>query len=199
MKLYNSPGSCSSASHIALLESGEKFEVIKLDLKSDRKLPDGRTLTDINPKGYVPVLELDDGSFLTENVAVLLYIADQNPESALAPLSDTTARYHLLEWLAFINSEIHKSMGMFFNPKLPEEMRPLLTANLDRRYAYIDERLSGGKFLMGDTFTVADAYLFIVSRWAPGVKYDMSEFANLQAWQKRVGDRESVKKALKPA
>lgn len=198
MKLYNSPGSCSSASHIALLESGEKFEVVKIDLQGDRKLPDGRSLTDINPKNYVPVLELEDGSYLTENIAVLLYIADQNPEAGLAPRSDTTARYHLLEWLAFVNSEVHKSLGMFFNPKLPAEMRPLITANLDKRYAYVDKRLSGSRFLMGDQFTVADAYLFIVSRWAPGVKYDMSNYANVKAWQKRVGDRESVKKALKP-
>ncbi len=198
MKLYNAPGSCSSASHIALIESGVKFDVVKLDLKSDRKLPDGRTLSDINPKGYVPVLELDDGTFLTENIAVLLYIADQNPNSGLAPPGDTTARYHLLEWLAFISTEVHKSMGGFFNPNLPAEMRPQITANLDRRYAYIDDKLAGNTFLMGDQFTVADAYLFIVSRWAPGVKYDLSAKQNVKEWQKRVGERDAVKQALKP-
>ncbi len=194
MKLYSSPGSCSSASHIALLEAGARFELIKLDLRSDRKLPDGRHLSDINPKGYVPVLELDDGSYLTENIAVLQYIADQYPEARLAPENGTMERYRLQEWLAFIGSEVHKTIGNFFNPKLPDEMRGIVTSQLDRRFDYIDSQLKGKTFLMGEQFTVADCYLYIVSSWAPGLNYELSKYANVLAWQKRVADRDSVRK-----
>ena len=120
MKLYTSPGSCSSASHIVLLEAGADFELVKLNLKTDRILPDGRHLNDINPKGYVPVLELDDGSMLTENVAILQYIADQYPDSKLAPPNGTIERTRLHEWLGFINSEIHKSLSNIFkSAKIP--------------------------------------------------------------------------------
>lgn len=195
MKLYSSPGSCSSASHIALLEAGANFEVIKLNLRSDRKLPDGRHLNDINPKGYVPVLELKDGSLLTENIAVLQYIADQHPQSGLAPENGTMERYRLQEWLAFISSEVHKAIGSFFNPKLPVEMREIVTSQLNRRFDYIDKQLKGKLFLMGNQFTVADAYLYIVSSWAPGLNYDLSNYANVLAWQKRVADRDSVRAA----
>lgn len=195
MKLYSSPGSCSSASHIALLEAGATFEVIKLNLRSDRKLPDGRHLNDINPKGYVPVLELDDGSLLTENVAVLQYIADQYPHSGLAPENGTMERYRLQEWLAFISSEVHKTIGNFFNPKLPDEMREIVTSQLNRRFDYIDMQLKGKLFLMGDQFTVADCYLYIVSGWSPGLNYDLSKYANVLAWQKRVANRDSVREA----
>jgi glutathione S-transferase len=194
VKLYGATGSCSAASHIALVEANADFEVIKLDLKSDRKLPDGRALSDINPKGYVPVLELDDGSFLTENVAVLQYIADQYPKSGLAPAIGTMDRYRLQEWLAFINSEVHKAYSHFFNPKLPAEMRQILTNSLNTRYKYIDTRLAGKNYLMGDQFTVADCYLFVVSSWAPALKYDLSGNENVLKWQKRVAARDSVRK-----
>lgn len=195
MKLYSSPGSCSSASHIALLEAGATFELIKLDLRSDRKLPDGRHLNDINPKGYVPVLELEDGSFLTENIAILQYIADQYPHSGLAPENGTMERYRLQEWLAFIASEVHKPIGNFFNPNLPGEMREIVTNQLNGRFDYIDMRLQGSSFLMGDQFTVADCYLYIVSSWLPGLSYDLSRYTNILEWQKRVMDRDSVQKA----
>lgn len=195
MKLYSAPGSCSSASHIALLEAGASFEVIKLNLRSDRTLPDGRHLNDINPKGYVPVLELKDGSLLTENVAILQYIADQYPQSKIAPENGTMERYRLQEWLAFISSEVHKVIGSFFNSKLPVEMREIVTSQLNRRFDYIDKQLKGKLFLMGDRFTVADAYLYIVSSWAPGLNYDLSNYVNVLAWQMRVADRDSVRTA----
>jgi len=199
MKLYTSPGSCSSASHIALIEGGIGFEAVIVDLRGDRTLADGRQFKDINPKNYVPVLELDNGELLTENVAVLQYIADQAPDSGLAPPAGTLARYRLEEWLGFINSEVHKTIGNFFNPDLPAEMRPYVTGKLDDRFGYIDAQLDGKAYLMGDTFTVADAYLYIVSTWAPMVNYDLSGFTNVLAWQERVGNRPSIQAAKKAA
>jgi len=200
MKLYTSPGSCSSASHIALLEAGADFELVKLNLKTNRLLPDGRHLNDINPKGYVPVLELDDGSLLTENVAILQYIADQYPDSNLAPPNGTLERSRLHEWLGFINSEVHKTFSNFFNPKLPDDMRAFFTQRLDTRFAYIDSWLEDKDYLLGDQFTVADCYLFIIAGWAPMFTYDLSSRPNVQAWQARVGERDTVKevKATKP-
>lgn len=200
MKLYTSPGSCSSASHIALLEAGADFELVKLNLKTDRLLPDGRHLNDINPKGYVPVLELDDGELLTENVAILQYIADRCPESKLAPPNATMERVRLQEWLGFINSEIHKGLSNFFNPNFPNEMREFVTQRLDRRFEYVDAQLEDKDYLLGDQFTVADAYLFIVASWSPMLGYDLSSFKNVLDWQARVGQRETVKevKATKP-
>lgn len=196
MKLYSAPGSCSSASNIALLEAGADFEVIKLNLRTDRKLPDGRHLNDINPKGYVPVLELDDGTLLTENVALLQYIADQFPESKLAPPNGTMERVRLQEWLAFVNSEVHKTMSNFYNPILPQEMREFFLQRLSDRLAYIDTRLAGKDYLMGDQFTVADCYLFIVVSWAPRFDYDLSGFENLLAWQSRVARRAAVQEVM---
>ena len=200
MKLYTSPGSCSSASHIALLEAGADFELVKLNLKTNRRLPDGRHLNDINPKGYVPVLELDDGSLLTENVAILQYIADQYPDSKLAPPNGTLERSRLHEWLGFINSEVHKTFSNFFNPNLPDDMRAFFTQRLDARFAYIDSWLEDKDYLLGEQFTVADGYLFIVAAWAPMFGYDLSSQHNVQAWQARVGERNTVKevKATKP-
>lgn len=196
MKLYSSPGSCSSASHIALLEAGADFELIKLNLSTDRKLPDGRHLDDVNPKGYVPVLELADGALLTENVAILQYIADQFPESKLAPPNDTIERVRLQEWLAFINSEVHKTFGNFFNPNLPEEMRAFFTQRLDKRFDYVNTQLEGKDYLTGEQFTVADGYLFIIASWAPMLGYDLSRYENVLAWQARVGERDTVKQVM---
>jgi len=200
MKLYTSPGSCSSASHIALLEAGADFELVKLNLKTDRILPDGRHLNEINPKGYVPVLELDDGSMLTENVAILQYIADQYPDSKLAPPNGTIERTRLHEWLGFINSEIHKGLSNFFNPNLPEEMRGFVIQRLNDRYEYINSQLKDKDYLLGEQFTVADAYLFIVSGWSPMLGYDLTPYENVLDWQARVGERETVKevKATRP-
>ena len=196
MKLYSAPGSCSTASNIALLEAGADFEVIKLNLKTDRLLPDGRHLNDINPKGYVPVLELDDGTLLTENVAMLQYIADQFPESKLAPPNGTMERVRMQEWLSYVNTEIHKIMSNFHNPILPEEMREFFKQRLAMRFAYVDEHLAGKKFLLGDQHSVADYYLLIVTSWAPGHKVDLSAYENISAWQARVAERPAVQKVM---
>ena len=200
MKLYTSPGSCSSASHIALLEAGADFELVKLNLKTDRMLPDGRHLNDINPKGYVPVLELDDGALLTENVAILQYIADQFPESKLAPPNGTLERTRLHEWLGYINSEVHKTFGVFFNPNLPDQAREFYTKRLDMRLAYVDSHLENNDYLMDDQFTVADCYLYIVTGWSDMHGYDLAQHQNILAWRERVGERETVKevKATRP-
>jgi glutathione S-transferase len=196
MKLYSAPGSCSSASNIALLEVGAKFEVIKLNLKGDRLLPDGRHLTDLNPKGYVPVLELDDGTLLTENVAILQYIADQFPDSKLAPPNGTMARVRMQEWLSFVNTEIHKTMSNFYNPILPAEMREYFMQSLALRFAYIDKHLAGNEYLLGEKHSVADFYLFIVASWAPGHKVDLSAYKNLAAWQTRIAERPAVHEVM---
>lgn len=197
MKLYNASGSCSSASHIALIEAGLEFEVVELDLRTDRKLPDGRHLDDVNPKGYVPALELDDGSVLTENIAILQYIADLNPDARLAPPSGTRARTRLQEWLGYINSEVHKTFSPFFALELPPEVRDYFSQRLDTRLGYIDAQLEGRDYLMGDTFSVADAYLFVVVGWGPMVGYSISGHPTMAAWHARIGERDSVKTALK--
>ena len=191
MKLYTAPGSCSSASHISLIESGLPFEFVPFNMRETRTLPDGRQLSDINPKNYVPVLELDNGELLTENVAILQYIADQAPDSQLAPANGTLERYRLQEWLAYINSEIHKTCALVFMPG-PEETRDAARQRITGRLAYIEEKLAGNNYLMGDQFTVADAYLFIVLSWAPMIKVDLSSFANIQAYQARVAGRDAV-------
>ena len=171
-----------------------------MNLKTDRILPDGRHLNDINPKGYVPVLELDDGSMLTENVAILQYIADQYPDSKLAPPNGTIERTRLHEWLGFINSEIHKGLSNIFNLNLPEEVRGFVIQRLNGRYEYINSQLKDKDYLLGEQFTVADAYLFIVSGWSPMLGYDLTPYENVLDWQARVGERETVKevKATRP-
>lgn len=194
MKLYTHPGTCSSASYISLLEAGLDFEKVKVNIREDRKLPDGRFLSDINPKNYVPVLELDDGTVLTENVSILQYIADQAPESGLAPAYETKERYRLMEFLAYINSEVHKNCWtIMFGPP---EGKEAAVERVTSRLAYIDQQLEGKNYLLGDQMTVADAYLFIVCSWGPMMGFDTSGFANITAFQQRMMERESVKKAL---
>jgi len=192
MKLYTSPGSCSSASHITLIESGLEFELVKLNLRESRSLPDGRELADINPKNYVPVLELDDGQTLTESVAILQYIADQSPDSGLAPAYGTLERVRLQEWLAYVNSEVHKTCSILFMP-FPDEAKAIAKQKLALRYEYIEHHLENNKYLLGDQFTVADAYLFIVLSWAPMLEVDLSPYPNMVAYQARISERDSVK------
>ncbi|MGH8221834.1 MAG: glutathione binding-like protein [Woeseiaceae bacterium] len=196
MKLYSASGTCSAASHIALLEAGLKFDVVKLDLRGDRKLPDGRYLKDVNPKGYVPALELGDGTILTENVAVLLYIADRAPGSDLAPDCGSMQRFRIYEWLGFINSEVHKTYSNFFNPKLSEEMRSFFAGRLQTRLAYVDGRLTGRDYLMGENFTVADCYLYVVTGWSSKLGIDIERHGALLAWRDRVGERDAVRRAM---
>jgi len=194
MKLYTHPGSCSSAAHIALLEAGQKFDIVKINLMGDRSLPDGRKLIDVNPKGYVPVLELNNGEVLTELVAMLPYIADLNPATGMAPAAGTMARTRMYEWLAFINSELHKSCGLLFPPNIPDSVKTMTREKLAGRLAYVDKFLASNDYLGGSKFNVADAYLVIVLSWAPHLNLDLSPYTNIVRYQSQVGERDSVKK-----
>jgi glutathione S-transferase len=196
MKLYYSPGACSLSPHIALHEAGLKFEAIPAPTKT-HKLPDGTDYYTINPLGYVPLLELDDGTRLREGPAIVQYIADQAPDKKLAPASGTLARYKLQEWLTFIGTELHKGFSPLFNPQMPEEAKSIAKERLQSRLQWVDGELAGKQFLMGDQFTVADGYLFTVTNWARLVGVDISGFANLLAYRERVSARPAVAAAMK--
>jgi glutathione S-transferase len=197
MKLYYSPGACSLSPHIALREAQLPFELVKKDLHS-QKLADGSDFRDINPKGYVPVLVLDDGQILTEGPAIVQYIADRVPEKRLAPPAGTMERVRLQEWLNYITSELHKTFGPLFNKQASEDWKAAARALLDRRIDYVEKTLADRRdYLMGDTFTVADCYLFTVLNWAHWVKIDLSRWPNVSAYMKRVASRPSVQEALR--
>ncbi len=196
MKLYYSPGACSLSPHIALHEAGLAFEPVLASTKT-HQLPDGTDYYGINPLGYVPMLELDDGTRLTEGPAILQYIADLAPTKALAPLAGTLARYRLQSWLNFIGTEIHKGFSPLFNPNMPEEAKTIFKTKLMSRFKWLDGELAGKDYLTGENFTVADGYLFTVMRWANRLGIDISEFKNIDAFIKKVGDRPGVQAALK--
>jgi glutathione S-transferase len=191
MKLYYSPGACSLSPHIALREAGATFDLVLASTRS-KKLPDGSDFLGINPKGQVPVLELDNGQRLTEGPAIVQYIADQAPASGLAPAAGTFERYRLAEWLNFTTSELHKGFSPLFAPDTPDAYKPIVQARLMSRFAYVDAQLAGKSYLLGEAFSVADIYLFVVSGWGQYVNVDLSGFANLAAWRARVGARPAV-------
>ena len=196
MKLFLKPGSCSLASHIVLEELGRPYETEAVDL-AKKVTASGADFWAINPKGYVPALLLDDGDLLTEGPAILQYLADQAPELNLAPANGSKARYQLQSWLAFVGTEVHKNFSPFFNPAATPEMKELARANLQRRLGYINDQLADRDFLMGDTFSVADAYLFTVVGWAKFVQLDLSAWPHLIAFQGRVAARPATQRALK--
>jgi glutathione S-transferase len=196
MKLYYSPGACSLSPHIVLRESGLAFEPVLASTKT-HKLQDGTDYYTINPKGYVPLLELDRGERLSEGPAIVQYIADQVPAKKLAPAAGTMARYHLQEWLNFITSELHKGIGGMFNPAMPEEAKQLMRNKASGRLKWVDSQLEGRNYLMGDEFSVADAYLFTVSRWTQPTGIDISGLKNLNAFMARMAARPAVQKAMK--
>mgnify|MGYP005817341667 CR=1 FL=1 len=196
MKLYYSPGACSLAAHIALQEAGLPFTLERVDLRA-KKTEHGADFTLINPKGYVPALELDDGSLLTEAGVILQYIADQAPATGLAPAFGTRARYHLMETIHFIATELHKSAGALFNPTAPDAWREFVRGLLGRRLGFIENRLGEQPYLEGATFTVADAYLFTVLSWAAPLKLDLAPWPGLVAYASRVGSRPKVIEVLK--
>ncbi|MDN4589690.1 glutathione transferase GstA [Xenophilus aerolatus] len=196
MKLYYSPGACSLSPHIALQEAGLAFEPVMASTKS-HKLQDGTDYYGINPLGYVPLLELDDGTTLREGPAIVQYIADLAPTKNLAPAAGTLQRYRLQEWLTFIGTEIHKSFSPLFNPAMPEEAKTISKDKLKSRYQWLDKQLEGREFLMGEHFTVADGYLFTVTNWAKPTGVDLSSFPNVLAWHERIGQRPAVQAAMK--
>jgi len=196
MKLYYSPGACSLSPHIVLREAGLAFEPVKAPTKT-HQLDDGTDYYTINPLGYVPLLELDDGTRLTEGPAIVQYIADQVPTKNLAPANGTLTRYRLQSLLNFISTELHKSYSPLFNPATPDAFKSITKDKLVSRYKWVDEQLAGKQYLTGDNFCVADAYLFTVTNWAPRVGVDLSAFANLAAFMQRMAARPAVQEALK--
>ncbi|MBL0092452.1 MAG: glutathione transferase GstA [Piscinibacter sp.] len=196
MKLYYSPGACSLSPHIVLRESGLAFEPVLASTKT-HKLQDGTDYYGINPKGYVPLLELDGGERLSEGPVIVQYIADQVPDKKLAPPAGTMARYRLQEWLNFITSELHKGFSPLFNPAVPEDARPVFRKKLVERFTWVDGQLAGKAYLMGEEFSVADAYLFTVASWAPHVGVDITGLANLSAFSARMFARPAVQAAMK--
>jgi glutathione S-transferase len=196
MKLYYLPAACSLAANIALREASLKFELVKVD-RQTKRAADGLDFKEVNPKGYVPALTLDSGETLTENVAVLQYIADRNPAAKLAPLAGTMERYRLVEWLAFINSEIHKSFGPLFRKDAPDDTKNYARQNIATRAGWLNSNLGSRSFLMGEQFTVADAYLFVVLGWGAHAGIDLAQWPQLQGLVARVGARPNVIEALK--
>ena len=195
MKLYYAPGTCALSPHIVAREAGLPLQVEKVDLKTKRTAG-GRDLNEITPKGYVPVLELDDGEVLTEGQAIVQYLADLAPGSGLVPANGTLPRYRLQEALAFIGTELHKTYSPLFAPDTPAEVRESRKQHLRKRYALVESILEREGSIAGGEFTAADAYLFTVTNWARVVELDLSDFPALLAFQKRVAARPAVKQAM---
>ncbi len=198
MKLYYKPGACSLASHIALNEIGATFTLDKVDTDA-KTTENGGDFLSVNPDGYVPALELSSGDIITEGAAVLQYLADQKPEAGLAPASGTLERARLQQHLNYVASELHKAFGPFFSGKeLSAEQRSATVENVSKKLSHFEAVLNDGRdYLLGDTFTVADSYLFVVTNWSNFVGLDLSPWPNLQAFLGRVAARPAVQTALK--
>lgn len=196
MKLYYSTGACSLSPHIVLREAGLPVELKKVDLAA-KTLDGGGDYLAINPKGYVPTLELPNGETLTEGPAIVQYIADQNADSKLAPKAGTIERYRLQEWLNFVTSEIHKSFTPLFSKTASAEWKADAAAKLEKRFSFVSSALQGKKYLLGEQFTVADAYLFTVLNWCRGVKLELGKWPTLVEYHARVAARPKVQEALK--
>lgn len=196
MKLYFSPGACSLSPHIALREAGLDFVTERVDI--GKKLTEGGVdFRTVNPKGYVPALQLKDGTVLTEGPAIVQYVADLAPASQLAPSAGTIERYKLIEWLNFISTELHKSFTPLFNPAATEDMKQAARINIANRLNYVAQALEGRDYLMGSTFTVADGYLFTVLGWTGYVKFSLADWPVLQAYSARIGARPAVQQAMR--
>jgi glutathione S-transferase len=196
MKLYYAPGACSLSPHIIATEAGIPLDLVKVDTRTKTIQKEGDFWA-INPKGYVPALELDNGEVLTEGPAIVQFLADQKPAARLAPENGSFERTRVQEMLNYITSEIHKAYSPLFKPDVLPAVREERLEYLRKRYGLLEKRLEGRKYLFGEQFTIADAYLFVVTNWARGVKFDLSEFPSIQAFQKRVGSRKSVLQAMR--
>jgi glutathione S-transferase len=195
MKLYYSPGACSLSPHIALLEAGLPYDLVKVDLKA-KKLENGDDYLKVNPKGQVPVLALDSGELVTEGPVIVQMIADKAAAKNLAPARDSAERYKLQEWLNFITAELHKSFGPMFSPVLADDAKAFFKDRVMAKFKYVDGALAGHDYLMGKQFTVADGYMFTMLSWAERMKFDLSAMPNLLAYQARVAARPMVQQAL---
>ena len=196
MKLFYMPGACSMAPHIVANEAGIDLDLIKVDGASKKTDGDLNYLA-TNPNGYVPTLVLDNGETLTEASVVVQYLADQKPESGLIPPAGDMSRYRVQQWLAFVATELHKSFSPFFKPATPEETKAASREHLAKRIKFVDGKLDGQSFLMGETFSVADAYLWTILGWAKHVGLDLSAYANVQRFLRVVAARPAVQKTLK--
>jgi glutathione S-transferase len=195
MKLYYSPGACSLSPHIALLEAGLPYDLVKVDLRA-KKLENGDDYLKINPKGQVPALALDSGELVTEGPVIVQMIADKASAKNLAPARDSAERYKLLEWLNFIGTELHKNFGPMFSPVLSDDAKAFFKDRVMGKFKYLDGALAGHDYLMGKQFTVADGYLFTMLCWADRMKFDLSALPNLLAYKARVAARPMVQEAL---
>ena len=196
MKLYYSPGACSLSPHIVLREAGLPFTAVKVSTKT-KEFDGGGDFRTINEKGYVPALGLDDGSVLTEGPAIVQYLADRAPEAKLAPPNGSFERYRLQEWLNFITSELHKQFSPIFDPSTSDEVKAKQREKISGRLDYVNKQLSGRNFLLGDLFTVADAYLFTVANWGQWTGIEISKWPALKSYMDRVAARPNVQEALK--
>jgi glutathione S-transferase len=196
MKLYYAPGACSLSPHITLREAELPFELVKTDTKT-KTIADGSDYWLINPKGYVPCLELDSGERLTEGPAIVQYIADRVPAKKLAPENGSLQRYHLQEWLNYVTAELHKGYGALFTSTTPEDYKPIARERLTQRYELVETTLAKQPYLLGSTFSVADPYLFVVTNWARHAGLNLDRFKALQAFQGRMRERPAVMAALK--
>jgi glutathione S-transferase len=196
MKLYYAPGACSMAPHIVLREAGFKFDLEKVDIPN-KKTEGGDDFWKINPKGYVPALRLDDGQVLTEVGVICQYLADQKPESGLAPKLGTMERYRLMETVNFTATEVHKQIGALFNPMMTPVMKEVQRGTIERRFNALEKSLEGKQYAMGDKFSVGDAYLFTVLNWTNLHKIDLGKWPNIKSYMGRVGARPAVQETLK--
>ena len=196
MKLYYSAGACSLSPHIALLEAGLPYDLVRVDVRT-KKLENGDDYLKINPKGQIPALGLDDGGLMTEGPVIVQMIADQAAGKNLAPATGSPERYRLQEWLNFITTELHKNFSPLFQPAIPDEVKAFFKDRIMGKFKYADGRLAGQDYLMGKQFTVADGYLFVMLKWAERTGIDLSAFKNLMAFKDRVAARPNVQAALK--
>lgn len=196
MKLYFAPGACSLAPHIASSELGIQLDLEQVDLR-EKKTKSGNDYWTINPKGQVPMLELDNGERLTEVPVILQYLSDQKPAAGLSPAAGTMDRYRMLEWLNVVTSDMHKTYGPIFRPTTPDEFKKLSREVIGRRLEWLDKHLAGKQYLMGEKFTLPDMYMFTVLRWSPVVGVDLSRYPNVKAYADRVAARPKVAEALK--
>jgi glutathione S-transferase len=198
MKLYYAPGACSLSPHIVAREAGVDLELERVDLRaSPHRTETGADFTQINPKGYVPALRLDDGQLLTEGAAIVQYLADLVPGSGLAPPAGTLERYRLQEWLSFIGTELHKMFSPWlFHPEFGEQAAEVARAKIAQRFAYLDAHLAAHPYLLGPSFSVADAYAFTIVGWARLMRIDLAPFAHLQRYMDRIAARPKVREAM---
>lgn len=198
MKLYYAPGVCSMAAHITTAEADIALDLIKVDIRSEpHRVEDGRHLKDVSPKGVVPILELDNGQVLTEGVAILIYLADQKPEAGLMPAQGSFNRYRMHEWLTFISSELHKTFSPWlFHPEYGEQAAEVAKRRLHERFHLLDNYLADHDYLVGESFTIADAYCFTIMNWSKGRGIDLAAWPNLAHYLSKIAERKSVQDTL---